>query len=101
MLTNCEHALTFLVSKAHAHQACLCDLASLQLIISAYGYFYCRGMLVPLIGVYIRQRFDSYMPLFVQAVGIQLIGGMLFFTFAAVESPLAAKSESKSMNRSD
>ena len=51
----------------------------------------CWGLLVPILGVWVKSRFDSYLPLFGQAIVAQLIGAVLFAKYARMESPLGGK----------
>ena len=46
------------------------------------------GLLVPILGVQLRARFNSFMPLFLQAICFNIIGAALFARHAWLTSPL-------------
>ena len=45
------------------------------------------GLLVPILGVWLRQRYGSLLPLFVVASAGQLVGAALFAAFGRVTCP--------------
>ena len=45
------------------------------------------GLVVPILGVWLRQRFGSFMPLFVIASAGNMIGAVLFGLYARVDCP--------------
>ena len=44
------------------------------------------GLLVPLLSVYCKRRFDSYAPVFIQSAVVNVVGALLFFRYARLYS---------------
>jgi len=51
------------------------------------------GLMVPILGVRLRSRFGSFMPLFIQAVAFNVVGAVLFAKYARLTSPLEDDAE--------
>lgn len=44
------------------------------------------GLLVPLLSVWCKRRFNSYAPVFINAAVMNLVGGLLFWKYARLHS---------------
>jgi sugar phosphate permease len=60
------------------------DTATLNAVGNTMGN--CWGLLVPILSVYCKRRFNSYAPVFIQAAAFHLLGSLLFAKFARLTS---------------
>jgi hypothetical protein len=60
------------------------DTATLNAVGNTMGN--CWGLLVPILSVYCKRRFNSYAPVFIQAAVFHLLGSLLFAKFARLTS---------------